>query len=164
MPLNKEVPEIPLANPLDGTEQLHIVQGGNSRRVTIAMVTQYMLGFTPYLIPFGFDASTSPLAMGEVLLAHTFAQAVNFADDFASSVGYLDDAPSAQVDLDVAKDTGAGPVSIATISLLIDGTVTFATTDEDVSFAIGDTMVISPLSTDGDLTTGAFALYGTRGG
>lgn len=160
---NKEIPEIAAGATLDGTEQLHVVQLGNSRRITIASLAEYILGFRPYLIPFGFDASTTALAVGEVLLAHVFQNAVDFADDFAGSIGYLGAAPDVQVDLDVAQDSGAGPVSIGTISLLVDGTVAFASTGAEVSFAAGDALIITPLSTDGALTTGAFALYGTWG-
>lgn len=161
---NKQIPEITAnLDPLDGTEQFHMVKNNNSRRVTLAEIAEYILGFRPYLVPFGFDNVSSPLIVGETLLAHVVEQAVTFPDDFANSVGYLEDAPGAQVDLDVAQDSGAGPVSVGTITLKTDGTVTFATSGAEVTFAAGETLVITPLSVDGDLTTAAFTLYGTWG-
>ena len=159
---HKEIPEIPAADTLDGTEQFHIVQDGNSRRMTLAELRTYALEDYTLSMGWALPPTNPEVDDGEAMFLHVFTETVNFADDFAGSQGYAGTPPDAQVDFAVLRDQGAGAVQVGTITIADDGSVTFATTGDDVTFVPGDALLIVALATDESLLNYGFSFKGTR--
>jgi hypothetical protein len=160
---HKEIPAITAADPLDGTEQIHVVQGVNSRRTTIDEVGARVLTLVPYIVPFGFSDTPTD---GAILLIHAFTEAVTFSDEFAVATSYVGIPPAAEMALTVEQSVGgAPPVTVGSITIDAVGAVTFATTGGEVSFAVGDTMIVTgPSPADGTINQVAISLSGVRGG
>lgn len=126
---NKEVPEIPAAAALDGTEQVHVVQGSNSRRSTVDDFVTRAVASQPNLRRLrgaSFQIAVTPPDSDELLLAWTppLGEIVEFAEDLdGSSFGRSTTAtdPAATYTMPVKRNgVQVGSIGVSTI-----GGVTF---------------------------------------
>lgn len=115
---DKELNELTAAAALDGTELVHVEQGGNSRRTTTAAVAAVA---RPYDVPLSYAGG--PPAADEVLQGVVVPRQVDFAADFAGSAGYIGVNPTASFVVSVQDDG----VEIGTITVSTGGVFTFAT-------------------------------------
>ncbi len=104
----------------------------------------------------GFFFTTSPTA-SEVLLLHTFTDAVTFADDFANGRGSVGTNPAATFTMDVQKN-GA---SVGSIAISTGGVFTFATTGGPLTFDPGDQLKIVGPGSPGTAANVSITLKGS---
>lgn len=104
----------------------------------------------------GFFFTNAP-SSSEILLLHTFSDAMTFADDFAGSLADVGTNPAATFTLDVQKN-GA---SVGSIAISTGGVFTFTTTGGSVSFAAGDQIKIVGPATPGTAANVSITLKGT---
>lgn len=158
---HKQITEIPAADALNGTEQLHIVQGGNSRRMTTADLRRFAL--EDYVLTMAWAAPpTAEEEAGAAMFLHVFTESVTFADEFAGSQGYAQTPGAGQVDFSILRDQGAGAVAVGGVAIAADGTVTFTTTGATLDFVPGDALIVVALSSDAALQNYGFSLKGVR--
>lgn len=109
----------------------------------------------PYSVGFGF---TTALTASEIVLLHTFAEAVTFADDFAGSVGDVGTNPGANQALDVRKNAS----SVGTITISSAGAFTFVSSGGATDFAVGDQLRIVGPASVGTAANVSITLLGVR--
>lgn len=93
----------------------------------------------------GFFFTTTPTT-SEVLLLHTFHDAVSFLDDFTGQFsGDVGTNPTSSFAMDIQKNG----VSVGTITVGTGGAITIATTGGSLAFAAGDQIkIVAPVSAD----------------
>lgn len=126
--------------------------------VTAATMASLTARGARYRVPFGF---ASALNASEVILLHTFPNAVTFPANFSGAVAYVGTPPAASAVLTVGK---AGGGAVGTITIATSGGVTFSTTGgASVSFTAGETLTVTaPASADAALTNSAITLVGSE--
>lgn len=114
-----------------------------------------------YSLPFGFTTATTA---SEVMLLHSFAEAVTFPANFSGSTGFVGGNPSATFTFTVAKGTPGSFSTVGTISVSTGGVVTFATSGGvAVSFAAGDSLrVTAQAGVEAAMINCAFTFLGVR--
>jgi hypothetical protein len=111
-----------------------------------------------YFVPFGFTTAPSS---DEVMLLHTFAEAVTFQDEWLGSYGNVGTLPGSTFTFTVKKRTAAGVLStVGTISITSGGVITFATSGTTVSFAVGDQIQVIAQTTVGTIADASFTFTG----
>lgn len=110
-----------------------------------------------YLLPYGFSPTPNS---GEVLLISVFADDVLFPINFSGSVGYVTTNPTASFAMDVQKNG----VTVGTVTVGTDGSVSFATTGAvEVTFSSGDAMtVVAPATVDATIADCGFTFKGGK--
>ena len=110
----------------------------------------------PYVLPMVF--TFSPLS-SEVLLMHTFVEDVNFVADFVGSFGFVEIHPEADFIIIVAKNATV----FGTITVHTDGTFTFSTSGNPISFTPGDTIkMTAPATVSALINNLSLSLKGIR--
>lgn len=94
-----------------------------------------------YSLPFGFTTATTA---SEVMLLHSFAEAVDFPANFAGSTGFVGGNPASTFTFTVAKGTPGSFATVGTITVSTGGVVAFTTSGGvAVSFAAGDSIRVT---------------------
>lgn len=152
---------MPAAGPLDGTEYVHVVQGGNSRVSTVQEIADRKLIkrlFTIQVI------GTVPAA-NEILALYPAIDAFTLPINLSTSKGSVIVNPTAAFTITLARQVnGAGAfTTIATISVSVGGVVTWATAGGlAIAIAAGD-VIKATGDIDGDTTfIGAFTVVGQQ--
>lgn len=116
---------------------------------------------TAYSVPMGFGPTPGS---SEILLIHTFAEAVAFANDFAGCQSYCGTHPTTSFALDVQQSiAGGAPSSVGTLTFSTGGVLTAVTAGGALSFDPGDTiLIIGPSSADATVANTAVTLKGVR--
>lgn len=135
---HKEIPTITAASALDGLEQLHIVQGSNSRRVTIQEIIDFALeqlqNIESFIIPCSNE--TTPLAVA----AGVFSFRMPYA--FVPTVVRAD-VVTAPTGSEIEVDVKVGGVSIFTTTLTIDAGETTSVTAAVPAVLLADLVIAS---------------------
>lgn len=163
---SKEVPQLPAAAALDGTEEIHIVQGGNSRKLTLAELIGELVAASPTLptllrLVTLQVLTTTPIA-NEILAVYPVVDQFTIPANLAGSNVAVLTNPAAAFTITIARYHAAAWSTIGSIVIATDGTVTLATTGGTAKvMQIGDVLKFTADS-DGDATfIGAATLYGT---
>lgn len=108
-----------------------------------------------YSVPFGF--TTAPQA-SEIMLIHSFAQAVVFPGNFAGATSVIGTPPAATFVFTIRN----GLTNVGTITISNAGVVTFASPGgAAVSFAAGESIsVVAPATADSAFVNSAFTFLG----
>lgn len=148
---SKPVELLPDADALTGTELMHVVQNGSSRKVALSE-----LGVGGGSYKYGAFAVSDILA-GEILMDHQVAVGHVLRADFVDVVVQAGSPPVA----DWAMDVQHGNVSIGTITIHPDGTVTKTTGGVDVLVGSNDFITaIAPAVADGAIGRVRFTFRG----
>lgn len=151
---DKEIADLTEAATLVGTELLHVVQGGNSRKVALSRVIFETK--RPYDLRVGFIETPTAAQVIDLIVT---GREISLPANFAGSVGNTGVNPSASFVLDV-RDDG---VSIGTITVSTAGALTFATAGGTAkTVAAGSVItVVAPASVDATIENLNITLLGT---
>jgi hypothetical protein len=147
---NKEIGDLTLATlPLAGTETVHIVQGGNSRKTPVSSL------FVGYYDIALFAAGV--MAASEVILRFTATRAFSIAAAASGSKASAGTAATASTILNLKKNGS----SFGTLEFAAAATVGVFTQGTLVNFAAGDVIQISgPATADATLANISISLKG----
>jgi hypothetical protein len=149
---SKQIENLPVANPLDGGELVHVVQDGSSRQTTVAAIASG--GTAAY--HYGSFA-VSAIGASEILMDHIVATAHTLQDDFAGCVASVGSAPVA----DWVANVQLNGASIGSLTVHADGTHTFLTTGGAVAVPAGSVVsVIAPAGADASIARLRFTFKG----
>lgn len=159
---NKEIPDLTAASALDGTELVHGVQSGNSRKITVDQVSTLIEGRVAAVAkPFSLGTfMVDNTEANQVLLDWTFTFAGSFPDDFSTSeIPAPDTNPAAAWTASVTLNgTAVGSISVSTA-----GVVTKSTTGGALSFTAGNRLkVIGPVAADASIKGLSMTFEGVR--
>jgi hypothetical protein len=146
---SKQIPQLPPAGPLDGTELVHVVQAGSSRWATAAALFGGAYHYGSFAV--------AAIGSSEILMDHIVATAHTLSDDFAGCVAGAGVAPAA----DWVASIQLNGVAIGTLTIHADGTHAFVTTGGSVAVAAGDVVtLIAPAGIDAALARLRFTFKG----
>jgi hypothetical protein len=161
---NKEIPFVPAADILDGSEQVHGVQAGNSRRITVENIATFKR--PPMSIPVSF--LPKPTA-NETLLFYTLVESITFPANFAGSSGDPGINATATTTFTVyanptfTGDAITGGTIIGTIDYSPAGAYTFATIGGvAIALAAGESIGVRAQASPDATATGSFTLKAAR--
>lgn len=150
---SKQIQQLPPADPLTGTELVHVVQNGSSRQASAQALASG--GTAAY--HYGSFA-VSAIASSEILMDHIVASAHTLQAGFAGCVASCGTPPAADWVASILNNGAA----IGSLTIHADGSHTFATSGGAVAVAIGDLITVqAPATVDGAIARVRFTLKGT---
>lgn len=157
---SKPVELLPDANPLDGTELVHVVQSGSSRKVAVNQLGGVEAGAATTYYHYGSFAVTS-IGASEVLMDHIAASDHTLGDNFPDNVASCGTLPAA----DWVADVQLNGASIGSLTIAsVDGTATWVSTGGATAVVAGDVVsVIGPASADAAIARLRFTFKGSIG-
>jgi hypothetical protein len=152
---DKQIGELTAAGALDGTELIHVVQGGNSRQSTTGDIAG-LVGDDGTIYDFGASFETVP-DQGAVFGRVPIMRSITIPDGFTGSFGDGDTNPDAEVVIDVQDDG----VTAFTITVSAAGAVTFDdgnSPTQDVEIAAGSVVTfVFPTDSPAEATMAGWA-------